>query len=247
LSEGEFVRAQARHQLKEDKFSKATIRVAESTVHWSVEHKSKIAIGALIVVLVVAAALGGWYYISRQDQQASLLLSQAVRTLDTPIQPAGTPAQPDYPSFTSGKTRATEARKKFQSVIDQFPHTRSADLARYFVGVTSAELGDTAAAERALKEVATSRNEELAALANFALGSIYRGQNRNKEAIEIYKKLSDKPTSTVSKAAAQLELASTYQSDNQPLEAKRIYQEVQKQTPTGEASRLAAQKLAALK
>ncbi len=241
------MRAQARHQLQEDKFRKTTIRVAENTVHWSVEHKSKIAVGVVVVVVLAAAILGGWYYLNRQDQAASLSLSQAVRTLDTPVRPAGMPAQADAPSFSSGKERATEARKKFQAVIDQYPHTRSADMARYFVGVTSSDLGDNAAAERALKEVGSSRNEELAALANFALASVYRRENRNKEAIELYKKLADKPTHTVGKATAQLELANTYQLDNQPLEAKRVYQEVQKQNPTSEASQMAAQKLQALK
>ena len=84
-------------------------------------------------------------------------------------------------------------------------------------------------------------------MANFALASVYRRENRNKDAIELYKKIVDKPTRTVSRATAQLELATAYQADNQPLEAKRVYQEVQKQNPTGEASQLATQKLEALK
>jgi predicted negative regulator of RcsB-dependent stress response len=241
------VRAQERHQLKEDKFSKTTMRVAENTVHWSVEHKGKIAVGAVVLVILAAAIFGGWYYVNQQDQKASLSLSQAVRTLDTPVRPAGMPAQPENPSFASAKERATEARKKFQAVVDQYPRTRSGDMARYFVGVTSSDLGDNAAAERALKEVASSHDDELAALANFALASVYRRENRTKEAIEIYKKLADKPTRTVGKATAQLELANTYQTDNQPLEAKRVYQDVQKQNPTSEASQMASQKLQALK
>jgi tetratricopeptide (TPR) repeat protein len=241
------VRAQTRHNLKEDKFSKTTIEVAERTVHWSAEHKSRLIIAAAALVVIVAAVVGGWYYINQQDQQASLSVSQAVRTLDTPIRPAGMPAQPDAPSFASSKERATEARKQFQAIVDKYPHTRSADVARYFVGMTSADLGDNAAAERALKEVASVHNDELSALANFGLASVYRRQNRNKDAIEIYKKLADKPTRTVGKASAQLELASTYQADNQPLEAKRVYQLMQKENPTGEVNQLVAQKLEQLK
>ena len=57
-------------------------------------------------------------------------------------------------------------------------------------------------------------------MANFALASVYRRENRNKDAIELYKKIVDKPTRTVSRATAQLELATTYQADNQPLEAE---------------------------
>jgi predicted negative regulator of RcsB-dependent stress response len=241
------VRAQARHQLKQDKFSKATIRVAENTVHWTQEHQSKLILASVVLAVLVAAVAGGWYYLNRQDQQASLGLSQALRTLDTPIRPASTPAQAEVPSFASSKERATAARKQFQDVVSQYPHTRSSDMAHYFIGLTSADLGDNAAAERELKQVGSSRNDELAALANFALASVYRRQNRNKDAIELYKKIVDKPTRTVGRATAQLELATTYQADNQPLEAKRVYQEVKKQNPTGEASQLAAQKLEALK
>ena len=91
------MRAQARHQLKEDKFSKTTIRVAENTVHWTQEHQSKLILAAGILVVVVAAVIGGWYYLNRQDQQASLGLSQALRTLDTPIRLPVRPPRRKYP------------------------------------------------------------------------------------------------------------------------------------------------------
>ena len=60
---------------------------AEATVHWTEEHKSKLIVGGLILAVVLAAAFGGWYYLNQQDQKASLLLNQAVRTLDTPVAP----------------------------------------------------------------------------------------------------------------------------------------------------------------
>ncbi|HEY7615192.1 MAG TPA: tetratricopeptide repeat protein, partial [Terriglobales bacterium] len=178
---------------------------------------------------------------------ASAALSQAVRTLNTPVRPAGSPPQPDVPSFASSKERATEARKQLQALIERYPHTRSGEIARYMMALTAADLGDNAAAERDLKTVAASRNEDLSALADLALGSLYRRQNRAKEAIELYKKLAQKPTRTVAKTTAQLEMAATYMEDHQPLEAKRIYEQVQKENPATEAARLAAQKLQQMK
>ena len=74
------MRAETRHRLKEDRFSRATIGAAEATVHWTEEHKSKLIIGGLILAVVLAAAFGGWYYLNQQDQKASVLLNQAVRT-----------------------------------------------------------------------------------------------------------------------------------------------------------------------
>jgi TolA-binding protein len=237
------VRAQTRHQLKEDRFSRATINAAERTVHWTVEHKSRLIIAAVVLVIVVGALVGGWYYLNQLDQKASVELGLAVRTLNTPLRPEGVPPEPDYPSFGSLKERSTAAHKQFQQITDKYPHTHSADIARYFLGLTSTQLGDNAAAEKELRNIASSNNDDLAALAKFALASVYRNTNRNREAIDLYKKLIDKPAATVGKVTAQMELAATYQADNQPDEAKRIYQQVQKDNPNTEAAQLASTKL----
>jgi TolA-binding protein len=246
-SEGKFVRAETRHQLKQDRFSRVTIDAAERTAHWTVEHQSKLIVAGIVVLVVAGALLGSWYYFNQQDQKASVELAQAVRIMDTPVRPAGMPAEPDMASFGSAQERATEAHKKFQAIVDKYPHTRSAEFARYLLGVTSASLGDNAAAERELKAVAGFRNEDLAALARFALASVYRNTNRSKDAMDLYKQLIDKPTRTVSKATAQLELAETHQAAEQLDQAKQLYQQIQKENPSSAAAQLAGQKLQEMK
>lgn len=241
------MRTETHHQLKEDRFRAATIHAAEATVHWSVEHKSKL-IGAVIAVAVLVAAVSGtWYYFEQQDLKASLDLGKATRTLDTQLRPAGMPAQPDVPSFGSAKERATEAQKQFQDVINKYPHTRSSEFATYFMGITSATLSDNASAEKWFKNVASSHNGDLAALAKFALAALYRNTNRNQDAIALYKQLIDKPTMTVGKTASEIELADTYKSANQPQEAKKIYEQLQKDNPKSEIAQLASSKLQELK
>jgi predicted negative regulator of RcsB-dependent stress response len=241
------VRAETRHRLKEDRFSRATIGAAEATVHWSEEHQRNLIIGALILAVVVAAVFGGWYYLNQQDQKASVLLNQAVRTMDTQLRPAGAPAEPDLPTFASAKERTLEARKTFQSIADQYPHTRTAEFARYFLGLTSSQLGDNAAAERDLKTVAGTRNEDLAALAKLALAAVYRDAKRTKEAVDLYNQLIAKPTRSVGKATAQMELAEMYASTQQPADAKRVYEQIQKENPATEVAQVATQKLQQLK
>ena len=241
------MRAETRHQLKQDRFSRTTIDVAERTVHWSAEHQNKLIVAAVIVLVLAAIGTGGWYYLSQQDQKASVDFSRAVRTLDTPVRPPNMPAQPDNPSFASSKERAAAAHKQFQEIADKYPHTHAADFAHYFLGLTSARLGDNAAAERELQQVASYHNADLSALAKFTLASVYRDTNRNTQAIDIYKQLIAKPTATVSKVSAQMELAAAYQAANQPLEAKRIYEQIQKENPASEAAQLASSKLQGLK
>jgi tetratricopeptide (TPR) repeat protein len=241
------VRAETRHQLKQDAFSRVTIDAAERTAHWSVEHRSTLTISAVVVAVVLTAVIGGWYYLGAQDEKASFDLSKAVRTMDTQLRPAGTPEQPDFPTFTSAKERAQAAQKQFQAIVDQYPHTRTADMAHYFLGVTAANLSDNAAAERNFKDVISAGNREVAAVAKAALASLYGETNRVKEAVALYQELIAKPTTSVSKVTAQLSLAELYHSANQPLDAKRIYEQIKKENPAGEAGQLATQKLAELK
>jgi predicted negative regulator of RcsB-dependent stress response len=241
------VRAETRHQLKQDRFSRATIDVAERTVDWSVEHQRNLIIAGIVVAILAAAGIAGWYYLQQQDQKASAEFSAAVRTLDTPVRPPHMPPQPDQPSFASSQERATTAHKQFQEIMDKYPFTHASDFARYFVGLTSADLGDNATAERELQKVASYHNADLSTLAKFALASVYRNTNRDKQAIELYKQIIAKPTVTVPKATAQIELADAYQSANQPLEAKLVYEQIQKESPASQAAQLAKQKLQDLK
>jgi TolA-binding protein len=241
------VRAETRHQLKQDAFSRVTIDAAERTAHWSVEHRSTLLIATVAVIVVLAAGIGGWYYLSMQDEKASLDLSVAVRTMDTQLRSPGAPEQPDFPTFTSAKERAQAAQKQLQAIVDKYPHTRTADMAHYFPGVTAATLNDNAAAERNFKAVASTDNREVAAVAKSALATLYGQTNRVKEAVALYQELINKPTASVSKVTAQLELAELYHSSNQPLEAKRVYEQVKKENPGGEAGQLATQKLTELK
>jgi TolA-binding protein len=241
------VRAETRHQLKQDAFSRVTIGAAEKTADWTVHHRSTLIISVVVAVIVLGAAIGGWYYLNAQDEKASLELSQAVRTMDTQLRPAGQPEQPDFPTFTSAKDRAQAAQKKLQTIVDNYPHTRTADMAHYFLGVTHQTLSDNAGAERNFKEVASAGNREVASVAKDALAALYGQTNRTKDAIALYQELINKPTTSVSKVTAQLQLAELYQNSNQPLEAKRLYEQIKKDNPGGEAGQLATQKLTQLK
>ena len=241
------MRAETRHQLKQDRFSKATLEAAEKTVHWSQEHQSKIIAAVIAVVVIGAIAFGGWYYVNSQDEKASLDLTAAVRTLETPLRPVGTPAQPDLPSYESATERATAARKQFQAIADKYPRTHTGKMARYFVGVTSAQLGDNATAERSLQEAAGSSDAQLESLGKIALASVYRAENKDSQAVDLYKQLIDKPTELVSKVTVQLELASFYESRQKTDEARKLYEQIQKENPQTEAASLAQRRAAELK
>lgn len=241
------MRAETRHQLKQDAFSRVTLQAAEKTAHWTVEHRTTLIIVSIIAVVALGIGIGGWFYLSSQDEKASFQLAEAVRTMGTPLRPAGTPAEPGFPTFASDKERAGAARKQLLAIVDEYPHTRTADMARYFLGTTAADMGDNATAEKNLKEVSASWNRDVASLAKLALASLYGNTNRTKDAVSLYQQLINKPTALVSKVAAQLQLAELYESAKQPVEAKRIYEQIKKEGPNTEAAQLATQKLTDLK
>ena len=170
-----------------------------------------------------------------------------MRTLETQIRAAGTPETPNSPSFASSEERGNAAKKQLQAVVDQYPHTHTADIARYLLGTTAVELGDKATAERQLKDVASSRNSDLAALAKMALAAFYGNNNRTKEAVDLYQQLSNKPTNTVSKVMAQMQLASLYETSQQPMEAKHVYEQIVKENPKSEVESVAQARLQSVK
>lgn len=237
------MRAETRHQLKQDKFRQAT----GDTVHWAAEHQRKLAMAGIAVVVLGAVILGTWYYFERQDRTASVELGKAIRSYEMQVRPAGVPEQPDFPSFASLAERAKAAHQQFQTIAGKYPHTKSGEIALYFSGLTAMDLNDNASAERDLKKIASAHDQDLAALARFALASVYRNTNRDTQAVELYKQLIDKPARTLSKASAQLELASLYKAKQQGAEARRLYEQIQKENPNTEVASLAASKLQEMK
>ena len=227
-----------RHQLKEDKFTET----AAESLSWMREHGAKVRAVLIIAVIAIIAAAAGWFYMQQREQQASLELSKALRTYSTPLREANTPPNPEFETFTSAKERADASRKQFRQVADNFKHTRSGEVASYLEAVAAMSAGDAAAAEPHLKELAGSRNKDLSSLAKIKLAALYRGSNRDDQAIAIYKDLMDHPTRMVTKSMAQLELASAYESKS-PAEAQRIYQSMVADNPASPAAQIAQDRM----
>jgi TolA-binding protein len=236
------VRSYTRHHLKEDQFR----TTAKETVSWAVEHRTKLVYPVLAVAVVLAIAAGIWVYIQQQDESAGVALGHAVQVYRAPVTSSGQPPTADTTSFASAQDRAKAARAEFAKVADKYPRTNSGQIARYFMGVTDSEAGNTAAAEKELKDVAESRRSDIAALAKFALASLYRNSGKEAQAVPLYKDLIDHPSNTVAKSQAQLALASVYEV-KQPQDARNLYQQVQKENPDSPAAQIASNRLAELK
>lgn len=236
------MRSYTRHQLKQDAFAETTA----DTINWAVAHRSKIVAAAIVLAVVAAAAVGAWAFVNYRNQQASEELSGALQKYNAPIRPAGEPATAEQLSYASGMERAKAANADFTRIANKYSFTRNGRIAHYFKGVTLHDMGDNAGAEKQLQEVSTSSDSEVASLAKLALASLYQDTNKTQQAIDLYKGLIEKPTTSVGKTTAQFELANLYEGNHQPLEARKIYEQMQKDNPTGQIGQLAAQKLQTL-
>ena len=237
------MRSATRHQLKQNAFAETTVE----TISWAVENQSKLIAAAIVVAVVAALALGGWAFVNYRNNQANQALTDAIQKYEAPIRVAGEPANPEILSYASGAERAKAANADFTRISDKYSFTRNGRIARYFAGITLHDMGDNAGAEKQLQQVAESWDQEVGSLAKLALGSIYQDTGKTQQAIDVFKGLIEKPTTSVGKTTAQFELASLYENNHQPLEARKIYEQMQKDNPTSPIGQMAAQKLQTLR
>jgi tetratricopeptide (TPR) repeat protein len=233
------VQGYTRRQLKEDKF----VETAQGAAAWTATHRQQVIYSAVTVIVVVLATVGFVSWRSRQNEAANVALGSAMRVFSANLRPAGAPATPENKNdFATLADRGKAAEKELRSVADKYPHTDAGKIARYLEGVAAMQAGDNAAAEKELKAVSDSGDKNIAALAKMALANYYRANNRLSDATRIYKDLTDHPTETVSKAAAQLAMAEMYETTD-PQQAASIYQQIQKENPNSPAAQTAAAKL----
>ena len=233
---------QTRHALKQDKFVTATT----SGLEWIGEHRSRVIAWSVGAVLVVAVLVAGILVYQERDAAANQLLGQAMDIYQTPLAQPNQPAEPGQKTYATAAERAQAAYPLFRQTADQYGWLNAGQMARYFAGVTELDLGQQPAAEADLEKAARAGNSNLAALAKIALANLYEQTGRNSQAVTQFEDVIQHPSTTVPKAAAQLQLAQLYEATD-PKEARRLYAEIKDQNKDTDAAQIATQKLATLK
>jgi len=231
------VDTQTRHALKGDKFAQAT----KTSVTWVSGHRSGVVQATIAVAVVVIVLVGGWIFWDMRSSAASTELGAAMDTYSSPLATPGAP--PENGIYSTAAERAKAANQQFQAVADKYSLLPEGTKARYFAGVTDAELGRTGPAETELKAAADSWDRNLANLAKLALAGLYHQTNRDAQAIELYNAIVAKPSVTVSAAVAQLDLADLYAASGKRDMARNLWAKVKDTDKDGAAGSIAAQKL----
>jgi predicted negative regulator of RcsB-dependent stress response len=233
------VRTEVRHRLKEDPFAEGTREIWE----WLLDHRNNIVGGIVVAAIIIAGYLAWWYHSQNREQQGSLELAQAVRTMNAPL---GAAAMPGQESYANAQARAQAAQKKLESIARNYSSTTSGRMAAYYLGIEDLNSGDSAAAEKQLKQVAGFSDKGIASLAKLALASLYVSTGKPDQAVPLCDDLIAHPTGTVSKSEAQLQLAQAYQA-KQPEEAIKIYRQLQVDDPSSPVASIAMNRMAEMK
>ena len=228
-----------RHALKKDSFAQA----AASGASWLSGHRSSVTRWAISAGVVLVLVLGSLIFWTFRSAAADRALGAALDTYNAPLAEPGEP--PESGVFATAAERAKEANQQFLAVAEKYGWLHQAVEAHYFAGVTYQDLGNTAAAEKELKEAAASWNRNLSNLAKMALAGLYQQTGHADQAIALYNEVIAKPSDTVPATTAQLDLADLYATQGKQEMARALWAKIKDMDKEGEAGAVAAQRLAA--
>ena len=215
-----------RKDLKKDEIREQFVHGVESVA--SHQQMLWIVVGA---ALVVALAVFGWSsYTRRQTAKASAALDDAMKIFQARIRASGEPSEPGEVTYVDDKNKFTDSESKFLEVADQYGRTRPGKVARYYAVLSEIQLKKFAEAEKNLKQLDSSADENLAGLARFQLAGVYDQEGKGPQAVDLYKQLTDKPTVFVPKPLVLLTLAEHYRKTD-PAQAAKLYNQVKQEYP----------------
>lgn len=232
----------SRKELKQDKIAETLVHGVEAVE----SHQKQVwMIGG--AVLVILLAVFGWqFYSERQTVKATAALDEAMKIFNARIRAAGEPEEPGETTYVEDKFKYMDAAKKFADVARKYSLTRPGQVARYYAGLSYAQVGNFAEARKWLGEVESSRDIEMAALARFQLAKVSAQTGADAEALKLYQALIAKPTNMVPKQVSMMALAEYYSQKN-PAEALKLYTQIKTEFPDTAASDQAEQRLLELK
>ena len=218
-----------RKDLKKDEIRDTLVHGVESVA----SHQQLLWV-VVTAALVVALGVFGWSsYTKRQTAKASAALDDAMKIFQARVRAPGEQAEAGEITYVDEKNKFADSEKKFLEVANQYGRTKPGQIARYYAALSEIQLKQYAAAENNLNQF-SSADENLSALARFQLAGVYLQENKDAQAVEIYKQLADKPSVFVPKALVLLTLADHYRKTD-PAQAAKLYNQVKVEFPDAAA------------
>ncbi len=210
-----------RKELKTDKFA---LEVSH-TVEFLERHRRQAVLVAAVALVTILAVAGGRYYLRHHRLVRQQALRQAERIYDAQI---GPPSSPYLIFFPTEQAKKEAVKKAFGEIIEKYPRSEEAAVARYYLGAVANEEGNTEEAVRRFREVMESGKQPYASQAAFSLAQLYAGQEKSEEAEKILRDLMAHPTVLVSKEQAAIVLGQVL-ARTRPEEARKLLEPLRTQ------------------
>ncbi|HUJ83223.1 MAG TPA: tetratricopeptide repeat protein [Candidatus Acidoferrales bacterium] len=228
----------SRKELKKDEVRETFAHGAEAVL----SHRQ---FSSYVVAVAVVIALGvfGWRtYSQHQTVKAFAAFDAAMKVFQSPI---GAPQAPGEVTYADENKKYTEANQKFSDVASKYPRTRAGELASYYSALSLQQLNKNDDAKKRLQALASSKDADVAAMAQFQLAALDDNQGQGDEAVKLYQQLIAKPTALVPKPVVMLALANHY-SQKDPSQAAKLYTQIKSDYPDTPIAEQADQALALL-
>jgi tetratricopeptide (TPR) repeat protein len=235
------LRKELKEQIREDEFRTGLAQAAA----WIRANEGAVRLGVGLAVAAAAIALGVRYYADRRDGEAREAFARALSTFQAPVAselPAGSALPPQ--TFATPAEKYRKAAAEFDGLERRFASNRLAGWSRYYAALARVELGERAAAEKALEALGSAPgNELIAGLARLAAAECARRAGNLDEAISRLRKLADDPTVVLPRDAVLIALAAAQEEARRFPEARSSYERLVERFPAsvyaGEARRKA--------
>lgn len=227
-----------RKELKKDEVRETLAHGAEAVL----SHR-QLSLYVVIAAAVIAVGIFGWRaYSQRQTVKAFAAFDAAMKVFQAPV---GAPQAPGELTYSDENKKFTEANQKFSDVASKYPHTRAGELASYYSALSLEKLGKNDDAKKRLQPLASSKDADVAAMAQFELAGLDDRMGQGDDAVKLYQQLIAKPAALVPKPVVMLALADHY-SQKDPSQAAKLYTQIKSDYPDTPMAQQADQALALL-
>jgi predicted negative regulator of RcsB-dependent stress response len=167
---------------------------------------------AAAIVLVAVGVYGGIQYLANREDQAQELLGQGMEFFHAPIAPDASDGNPyakgTTPTFRNDQARYQAAAKEFSSLISKYGYSKTAVVARYYLGLSQLQLGQNKEAAQSLEAVSgNSKDRIVGYLAKKALAGIYFASGNYKGAGELLEGMIKDPQCLLPKEDMSIQLS----------------------------------------